>query len=231
MSYVPVPSGTPWKGQPGGGVVDNSRWQSRRVGAAKNSKNAKGGKTLFAFFEFFAAITTVWIHAIAEESRPAIRQATGSSETCPTPNRSISIVFTALGRGSCRAACARHRPPSLAAPKERRPPDSLPPIKLTHTPFPCVCVPVVGSGFAHQTHRNPTTKGTKYTKRQGVVTVNVSGSGVSHPFCEAVGRLSSVFLFVCFVTFVVPLRGFGSFDPEHRRGDAHTFSVSHKQTH
>ncbi len=94
----------------------------------------------------------------------------------------------------------------------------------SRTPRRGVCVPFVGSGFAHQTHRNPTTKGTKYTKRQGVVTVNVSGSGVSHPFCEAVGRLSSVFLFVCFVTFVVPLRGFGSSDPEYRRlGRTHLF--------
>ena len=80
-----------------------------------------------------------------------------------------------------------------------------------------MCVPFVGSGFAHQTHRNPTTKGTKYTKRQGVVTVNVFGSGVSHPFREAVGCLSSIILFVCFVTFVVPLRGFGCSDPEYRR--------------
>ena len=46
---------------------------------------------------------------------------------------------------------------------------------------------------------------------------NVSGSGVSHPFREAVGCLSLVFLFVAFVTFVVPLRGFGRSDPEYRR--------------
>ena len=80
-----------------------------------------------------------------------------------------------------------------------------------------VCVPFVGRGFAHHTRRNPTTKGTKYTKNQGVVMENVSGSGVSHPFCEAVGCLSLVILFVCFVTFVVPLRGFGCSAPEHRR--------------
>ena len=46
---------------------------------------------------------------------------------------------------------------------------------------------------------------------------NDSGSGVSHPFREAVGCLSLVILFVCFVTFVVPLRGFGCSDPEYRR--------------
>ena len=52
MSYGPVPSGTPWKGQPGGGVVDSSRWQSRRVGAAKNSKNAKRVFPLLRFLSF-----------------------------------------------------------------------------------------------------------------------------------------------------------------------------------
>ena len=31
----------------------------------------------------------------------------------------------------------------------------------------CVCVPFVGSGFAHHTRRNTTTKYTKYTKSAG----------------------------------------------------------------
>ena len=39
---------------------------------------------------------------------------------------------------------------------------------------------------------------------QGVVVQNSGGSGVSHPFREALGCLSLVILFV---TFVVPLRG------------------------
>ena len=68
-SDVPVSSRTSCERQPGGDVVDNSWLRYGRVLAAKNSKNAKQSPPPFAFFEFFAAIPPVCIHALHSRHR------------------------------------------------------------------------------------------------------------------------------------------------------------------
>ncbi len=89
---------------------------------------------------------------------------------------------------------------------------------LWMSPGSRVCASHSSVAVSPTTHTGIQPRNTRNTRKmQGVVVEDVSGSGVSHPFREAVGRLSSVFLFVCFVTFVVPLRRFGCSDPEYRR--------------
>ena len=73
--------------------------------------------------------------------------------------------------------------------------------KLRRSP-PAVCASRSSVAVSPTTHAGIQPRNTRNTRKvQGVVVVNVWGSGVSHPFREAVGCLASVFLFRVFRDF------------------------------